>query len=49
MQNKSEHKLIDGIFEPDEAKNMLNSLINNKINFHNLEDFSNSIRFDING
>jgi hypothetical protein len=48
MQNKSEHKLIDGIFEPDEAKTMLNSLINNKINFHNLEDFSNSIRFDIN-
>lgn len=38
-------KLIDGVFNPIEAKKIIISLINNKINYHNLEDFSNHIRF----
>jgi hypothetical protein len=46
MVNVSQHKLIDGIFEPNEAKTLLNSLIDNKISFHSLEDFSSQIRFN---
>jgi hypothetical protein len=46
MGNVSQHKLIDGIFEPNEAKTLLNSLIDNKISFHSLEDFSSQIRFN---
>jgi hypothetical protein len=46
MKKVSNHKLIEGIFEPEEAKKLLNSLINKKINFHSLEDFSNLIRFN---
>lgn len=46
MKNESQHKLIEGVFAPNEAKNLLNSLINNKISFHSLEDFSNQIRFN---
>ncbi len=41
-------KLIDGVFNPVEAKKIIISLINNKINYHNLEDFSNHIRFSNN-
>ena len=32
--------LIDGIFSPSEATDVLVTLIRNKINFHNLEIFS---------
>jgi hypothetical protein len=46
MKNESQHKLIVGIFDPNEAKTLLNSLINNKISFHSLEDFSSQIRFN---
>ncbi len=46
MKNESQHKLIEGIFDPNEAKTLLNSLINNKISFHSLEDFSSQIRFN---
>lgn len=46
MKNESQHKLIEGVFAPNEAKNLLNSLIDNKISFHSLEDFSNQIRFN---
>jgi hypothetical protein len=46
MVNVSQHKLIDGIFEPNEAKTLINSLIDNKISFHSLEDFSSQIRFN---
>ena len=46
MKNESQHKLIEGIFEPNEAKTLLNSLIDNKISFHSLEDFSSQIRFN---
>jgi hypothetical protein len=46
MKNESQHKLIEGVFDPNEAKTLLNSLINNKISFHSLEDFSSQIRFN---
>ena len=46
MKNESQHKLIEGIFDPNEAKTLLNSLINNKISFHSLEAFSSQIRFN---
>jgi hypothetical protein len=46
MQDQSSHefKLIDGQFHPNEAKNMLMSLFNSKIEYHQLESFSNHIR-----
>lgn len=43
-QFTKEFKLIDGQFSPDEAKNILMSLFNNKIDYHQLESFSNQIR-----
>lgn len=43
-QNVQEFKLIDGQFHPDDAKNVLLSLFNNKIAYHQLESFSNHIR-----
>lgn len=46
MENEFEFELVNGNFNPEEAKTVINSLINSKINFHNLEDFSNSIRFN---
>ena len=39
-------KLIDGTFEPNDALRVLSGVLNSKINFHKLEDFSNHIRFD---
>lgn len=43
-QLTKEFKLIEGQFSPDEAKNILMSLFNNKIDYHQLESFSNQIR-----
>ena len=37
-------KLIDGTFEPEEARNILISLVNTKINFHSMEAFGIAIR-----
>lgn len=48
MENQYDFKLIDGDFTPLEAEKVLISLINNKINYHYLEDFSNHIRFNKN-
>lgn len=44
-----EVQLIEGQFSPTEAMKMLMSLFNSKINYHQLESFSNQIRFDDNG
>ena len=33
-------KLVKGVFDPEEAQDVLFSLINNKIRFHQLEAFS---------
>ncbi|MFM7017305.1 hypothetical protein [Flavobacterium sp.] len=46
METNKNFKLIDGVFNSKEAKKIIISLINNKINYHNLEDFSNHIRFN---
>ena len=45
MSNKSNFKLIDGTFLPEEAKVILTTLINNKIDYHNLQIFSDGERF----
>jgi hypothetical protein len=38
-------KLIDIDVEQSRAKNLLLQLVNHKINYHQLENFSNEIRF----
>lgn len=40
METSHTLNLIDGVFSPNEAKDVLVTLIRNKINFHNLEIFS---------
>ena len=46
VQTKKEIKLIDGVFTPNEAKSLLVTMIDNKINYHKLDDFSYHIRTD---
>jgi len=46
MENEQNFKLIEGIFHPLEAQKLLMEMINTKINFHNLDAFSNHIRFN---
>ena len=45
MESKHILKLIDGEFKPSEAGNILLDLINYKINYHQMELFSNEERF----
>lgn len=48
MSDESEKKnycLISGSFNPDAARQVLLSLINHKINFHRLNDWSHRERF----
>lgn len=42
----NEYKLISGDFSPEEANKIIMTLINSKIDFHNLFAFSNHIRFN---
>jgi len=44
MENVTEIKLVKGEFTPDEAKEVLFSLVMSKIRFHQLEVFSNGER-----
>ena len=46
MKKQDEHKfkLIDGQFQPNDAMNLLMSLFNSKIEYHQLESFSNQMR-----
>jgi hypothetical protein len=46
MKNQQVFKLIDGVFTSKEAGSVLTTLINSKIDYHNLEDFSSQIRFN---
>lgn len=39
-------QLIAGTFEPNDATRILSGVLNSKINFHKLDDFSNHVRFD---
>jgi len=45
-ENGLTFKLVEGEYAPIEAKKILLGLINSKINFHQLEHFSNEIRFN---
>lgn len=45
MNTPQRYKLIDGEFAPDRAMHVLLSLVNNKIDFHNVEKLSNEERF----
>ncbi|MFM6926550.1 MAG: hypothetical protein ACKOU7_13670 [Ferruginibacter sp.] len=36
---------IEGIFSPDEAKEILMNMIKSKINFHNIKNWSSNERF----
>lgn len=40
-------KFIEGKFSPAEAKEILNGLINHKIHFHSLKNFSSEERFGV--
>ena len=42
----NEYKLVDGEFSAEETQKIIMSLINSKIDFHNLYSFSNHIRFN---
>ena len=44
MMKKKQFKLIDGNFSTEEAKAVLMSLITSKINYHNLNAFSDFVR-----
>ena len=46
MANQQKLKLIEGVFSPQEAIKLISSLIQSKINFHKLDDFSNHIRYN---
>jgi hypothetical protein len=46
MEKQYKFKLIKGDFSIDEAKKMVMSLISSKINFHNLNSFSDYVRFN---
>lgn len=46
MENNLKIKLVEGNFIPTEAGKVLFSLLNSKIDYHNLELFSSQIRSD---
>ncbi len=45
MKAKQPIKFIEGKFSPEEAKEVLVDLLNHKINFHSLKNFSSEERF----
>ena len=45
MENNYNFKLVDGQFDSKEAASVLFSLINSKMNYHNLQAFSIRERF----
>ena len=48
MKNTFEFQLVKGKFSPAEAKEVLLTLITDKINFHKQLALSNHLRFDVN-
>lgn len=44
MKSKNDYTLIEGQFQPEGAAKVLFALVNSKINYHNLEAFSNHER-----
>ena len=45
MEETHTFKLIDGIFNESDARNVLLTIVSAKIQFHSLQNFSNTIRF----
>lgn len=45
MNTNENVTLIDGVFTPEEAKEVLLTLLNHKINFHRMRNFSSEERF----
>ena len=45
MNTTQRYKLLKGTFSPDEARQILLSLVKSKIDFHNMEKLSNEERF----
>lgn len=46
IQSTTEFALINGDFLPGDALEILSNLINGKIKFHNLKNFSSQVRFE---
>jgi hypothetical protein len=46
-KNIEEVTLIDGVFNTEDAKELLNDLLNKKIHFHEMKNFSSIQRFDL--
>lgn len=44
MKDKQHFQLIDGTFTPTEASRVLLSLVQRKMDYHRLEQFSNELR-----
>ncbi len=44
MEQQHTYKLIDGEFEPSEARSILFALVNSKINFHSMQSFGITVR-----
>ena len=44
MEKQKAFRLIDGEFSPSDARNILFTLVNSKINFHSMESFGITIR-----
>lgn len=44
MKSKNDYTLIEGQFKPEGAAKVLFALVNSKINYHNIEAFSNHER-----
>jgi hypothetical protein len=44
MEEKKEFKIIDGSFTPEQARDILLTIINGKINHHVMEGFSSRIK-----
>lgn len=44
MDLKHNYKLIDGDFEPSDARSILFTLVNSKINFHSMQSFGITVR-----
>ena len=45
MNTTRQYKLLEGTFSPDEARQILLSLVKSKIDFHNMAKLSNEERF----
>lgn len=45
IEKKITFDLINGIFLPTETKEIINHIVEKKINFHELKNFSESIRY----